>query len=540
MKTNLPVTNIEIPFAKGRYIVSRTDPKGIITYADDTFIEMSGFNRDELLQKNHNIVRHPDMPPQAFEWLWDTIRTGRPWRGTVKNRQKNGNHYWADALVVPVRHNHEITGFLSVRTEPSREQISEADALYKKLNANQTSLPKPSGWSKIAVRTKLNGLVIGLMATQLFGALIDLIGPKVELSAENILLGLQIFGVTAIGITFLLMALQRTVLNRIERITNRLNRIAQGDLTDAIPLGRPDELGELNDSVITMQTHFKAMISEISESAQLMVKNADSLNTEMEATRKVAENQSDAVSSIAAAVEQLVASAHEVAESAEHAAKIVEVSRGLINEASSSMVESQTASQNVVSTVNGASQTMADLFQSIFAIGQISQAIRGIADQTNLLALNAAIEAARAGESGRGFAVVADEVRKLAEKASVQTNEITATVMKIQQVTQIAVTSMESAGTHVTATETAMTQARAGLDSVSEHENEVVAISVHIADGTREQSAAGKEISVKVDGIVAGINHTTDTIIDVGQKAQLMRNTASNLRELISYFRIIK
>ena len=131
-------------------------------------------------------------------------------------------------------------------------------------------------------------------------------------------------------------------------------------------------------------------------------------------------------------------------------------------------------------------------------------------------------------------------MRKLAEKASVQTNEITATVMKIQQVTQIAVTSMESAGTHVTATETAMTQARAGLDSVSEHENEVVAISVHIADGTREQSAAGKEISVKVDGIVAGINHTTDTIIDVGQKAQLMRNTASNLRELISYFRIIK
>ena len=112
MKTNLPVTQTELPFPRGRYIVSRTDLKGIITYANDTFVDISGFTRDELIGKNHNLVRHPDVPPQAFAWLWDTIKEGRPWRGTVKNRAKNGDYYWVDALVVPVRKNSVTVGYM--------------------------------------------------------------------------------------------------------------------------------------------------------------------------------------------------------------------------------------------------------------------------------------------------------------------------------------------------------------------------------------------------------------------------------------------
>jgi aerotaxis receptor len=540
MKTNLPVTKIEVPFPKGRYIVSRTDHKGIITYCNDTFVDMSGFNRDELIGKNHNLVRHPDMPTQAFAWLWDTIKTGRPWRGVVKNRSKNGDYYWVEALVVPVRKNNQITEYMSVRTEPSKEQVAGADALYKKLNAGQVSLPKPSAWSRIPIRAKFNGLVIGLLAVQILGALIHQLGPKLGLSAESVVFSLQLMGASSVAIGLWLMMIQNRVMNTIGRITDRLDHIAQGDLTDPIPIDRLDELGKLNDALITMQTHFKAMMAEIAEAAKQVEENADALSAGMEETSKVTGLQSDAVSRIAAAVEQLVASVHEVADSAEQATKIVAVSRGLLNGASSSMVESQAASQNVVTTVNGASQTMAELFQSIFAIGQISQAIKDIAEQTNLLALNAAIEAARAGESGRGFAVVADEVRKLAEKASIQTGEITSTVEKIQRVTQIAVTSMETAGTHVAATDSAMNQARAGLDSVSKHEEEVVTISSHIADGTREQSAAGNEIAGQVEGIVSGIDQTSSTIAEISLKAGQMRNTASSLRELISFFRFIR
>ena len=135
---------------------------------------------------------------------------------------------------------------------------------------------------------------------------------------------------------------------------------------------------------------------------------------------------------------------------------------------------------------------------------------------------------------------MADEVRKLAEKASTQTNEITSTVEEIQRITQVAVSSMETAGTQVAATDAAMTQARAGLDSVSAHGDTVVTISNQIASGTREQAATGNEIASQVEGIVAGIDQTTAAMAEVGVKASQMRATSSRLRELIGFFKFIR
>ncbi|MEN6629729.1 MAG: methyl-accepting chemotaxis protein [Sulfuricella sp.] len=169
MKINLPVTQIEKPFPKGRLIVSKTDLKGITTYANDLFIELSGFSREELIGKNHNIVRHPDMPPQAFAWLWDTIKKGQPWRGTVKNRCKNGDHYWVDAFVVPVRKNNEIVGYMSVRTEPSREQISGADALYKQLNQTKAPIPAAGFLKNLSIHARL-AMIMAFMALLMLGS----------------------------------------------------------------------------------------------------------------------------------------------------------------------------------------------------------------------------------------------------------------------------------------------------------------------------------------------------------------------------------
>jgi PAS domain S-box-containing protein len=133
---NAYVSQKEVPFPKGGVLISRTDIKGITTYANDTFVELSGYAREELIGKNHNIVRHPDMPPQAFKWLWDTLKDGRAWAGIVKNRCKNGDHYWVSATVAPVYESGAVVGYSSVRRAPTREQVAAAEALYKKLNAS--------------------------------------------------------------------------------------------------------------------------------------------------------------------------------------------------------------------------------------------------------------------------------------------------------------------------------------------------------------------------------------------------------------------
>ena len=186
MKINLPVSQREIPFPAGKILVSKTDLKGTITYASDAFVELSGYTREELIGKNHNLVRHPDMPPQAFAWLWETVKTGHPWRGIVKNRSKNGDHYWVDAFVVPVRQDGATVGYMSVRSVPSRQQVSEAEALYKKLNESKAPI-KAGGefFQRLSVKARLL-LIMAFMALMMAGgAIIGVGGVYVTNNALN-------------------------------------------------------------------------------------------------------------------------------------------------------------------------------------------------------------------------------------------------------------------------------------------------------------------------------------------------------------------
>ncbi len=153
MKINTPVTDKQLHMEDGTILVSKTDRKGIITYCNRNFIEISGFSESELIGKNHNLVRHPDMPPEAFQDLWDTVHAGKPWSGIVKNRCKNGDFYWVYANVSPVRRGGEIVEYISVRSKPSETQIRDAEALYEKLRAGQVSL-KPGRIAAARARLK--------------------------------------------------------------------------------------------------------------------------------------------------------------------------------------------------------------------------------------------------------------------------------------------------------------------------------------------------------------------------------------------------
>ncbi|MDQ7057510.1 MAG: methyl-accepting chemotaxis protein [Ghiorsea sp.] len=151
MRKNLPITNHEVMMKDGQVLISETNLKGIITDVNDEFVEISGFTKAELIGKNHNVVRHPEMPPEAFQDLWDTVRAGKPWTGLVKNRCKDGGFYWVQANVAPIFNDGNITGYVSVRSTPDRQSIEQASALYAKINAGKASLKDESLLQKLNI-----------------------------------------------------------------------------------------------------------------------------------------------------------------------------------------------------------------------------------------------------------------------------------------------------------------------------------------------------------------------------------------------------
>lgn len=145
MKSNLPVTNVETHLPDGEFIYSSTDLRGNIVEANEAFATISNYSREEMIGQPHNMVRHPDMPAEAFADMWRDLKAGRPWRGVVKNRRKDGGFYWVVANASPVREHGQVVGYQSVRVRPSREEIAAAEAAYKRIREGDKSLAIEQG-----------------------------------------------------------------------------------------------------------------------------------------------------------------------------------------------------------------------------------------------------------------------------------------------------------------------------------------------------------------------------------------------------------
>ena len=183
MRINEPVTHNEQVMREDQFLVTKTDLKGIITFVNRDFMDISGFSRDELVGKNHNVVRHPDMPPAAFEDLWKTVKEEQPWVGMVKNRCKNGDYYWVHANVTPILEGGRISGYMSVRNKPSRDKIAAAEKLYAELNAGKTL--KPSLLSRLNIFNKMKIWQKLLFVGFIFFALITSLSTEVYLMTDE-------------------------------------------------------------------------------------------------------------------------------------------------------------------------------------------------------------------------------------------------------------------------------------------------------------------------------------------------------------------
>ena len=422
MRLNLPVTNVEYELDPQQSIVTTTDLHGNITYANPYFIEASGYAQDELIGAPQNILRHPDMPAAAFADLWGSIKAGLPWQGVVKNRRKNGDHYWVLANVTPVVEANKAVGYISVRTKPSRSQIDAAAALYKRDMDEPGSLILRQGR---VFKSRLGRLLTSLMEVSLglrlgltFSLLLGAIGilgwaawspetvVRMGLSAWLAAFAATVF--VAVGAFWFFM--MTDVIVPLRQAVKISQRMASGDLTAEITTQRGDEIGQMIRALRQLNTNLYSIVGDIRINFGTMLSAAQQIasgNTDLSART---DSQAAALEETAASIEQITSAVKQNAEHSTHG-------DGLANNALASAEKGGAIVTKVV-------ETIADISESSRKISDIVGIINGIASQTNLLALNAAVEAARAGEAGRGFAVVATEVRSLAQRSATAATEI--------------------------------------------------------------------------------------------------------------------
>ncbi len=519
MRANLPVSQQEYVIPDGVTLVSTTDLQSHITYCNPAFVAVSGFSREELMGQPHNIVRHPDMPPEAFRDMWETLRSGQPWSAPVKNRRKNGDHYWVMANATPVVQNGRTVGYMSVRTKPTREQVQAAEALYARLRAerdqgqDRLSLRRGqvvqkglSGLLRRALRPSLGRAIGGVcVALAVAGVLVGEIGARLGLVA-HLVMALPLLALALLAA----WALRRQTVQPLAQAVRFANTMAAGDLTSRLALRGPAEFGDLAVALNQLNVNLQAVVADVRheiEGVQVASHQISSGNHDLSSRT---EAQAGNLQQTAASMEQMNSTVAQSASTAQEAAQLAQRAAAVAREGNSAMSQVVT--------------TMAEISRGSARIGEIIQVIDGISFQTNILALNAAVEAARAGEQGRGFAVVAGEVRHLAQRTLDAAKEIKALI-------EDSADQVRRGSELVHGTGQTMTQVVGAVEQVN-------ALIGDITHATREQSSGIAQINQAVGQLDSVTQQNAAMVEQLAAAASSLQSQAEVMHQAVQVFRL--
>jgi aerotaxis receptor len=516
MKNNpsITVTQREYHFSDSVTLMSTTDTQSHITYANSAFIEVSGFSREELLGQPHNAVRHPDMPAQAFADMWATLKAGQSWTALVKNRRKNGDHYWVRANATPVQRGGVVTGYMSVRTKPEAHEVSAAENLYKRFREGRArGLAFHKG---IIVRMGLMGWtsLFQVMPVRwrirLAATLITAIPGVATLAigVSGIPLAVVAAGLLA-GALLGTMLLERQLASPLAAILEQAQRVASGQPGRSISLNRVDEIGMLLRAINQSGLNLQALVNDVGARALSVSMTSAEIAQGNQDLSSRTEEQASSLEETAASMEELTSAVKQNADNARQS-----------NQLSVSACDVAVRGSGVVSRVVG---TMGAINTSSRKIGDIIGVIDGIAFQTNILALNAAVEGARAGEQGRGFAVVAAEVRNLAQRSAAAAKEIKVLI-------DDSVSRVEEGSKQV---------AEAGrvMDEIVDSVKHVTDIMAEITAASQEQSSGIEQVNQAITQMDQVTQQNAALVEEAAAAAQSMQEQAAELLHGVSVFK---
>tara|TARA_R110002153_G_scaffold17835_2_gene62133 strand:- start:3137 stop:4684 length:1548 start_codon:yes stop_codon:yes gene_type:complete len=504
-------------FPTSETLLSTTDLNSHIKYANSSFCDISGFTLDEMVGNPHNMVRHSDMPKAAFADLWSFIQRGQSWMGPVKNECKNGDYYWVNAFVTPIKNGlGQVYEYQSVRTVLDRDVIARADKIYPQLRQDKTPNALRFHTDKTLWTLSLLALMTLLSAVSVFLANDTLF----------ILLPTFLLSLFATSIHFFWR-------KQYKEVVAEANGVFDNKLMSYLYSGNSDDIGAISLALKMRKAELNAVVGRVSDDSKAITEKAKDSSLRGNKVATILSAQKSETEQVAAAINQMAVTVQEITQVVASASEASQ--QGLTMAKGGQTVVSETVNsiQELSTQLTEVDTAITRLIEGTKSIDKALSEISSIADQTNLLALNAAIEAARAGDQGRGFAVVAGEVRELAMRSQQSTDEISVMLGQLRSESDGAILSMAK-GTQLSLNCVQLSEKTGlALTEITKEVSSIADVTLHIASAVEEQSVMAEQVN---QNILAIRNMSSESETHGLEAANLSESLLEHLAQQQSLF----
>lgn len=472
-------------FTKDEILLSTTDLDSNIKYANKNFCNIAGYSLEELQGKPHNMVRHPDMPKAAFKDLWQYAQSGQSWMGPVKNKCKNGDYYWVNAFITPIKNNQgKVIEYQSVRTLPDREVIVRAEQVYKKIKEGKLPLQL-----KFSIDLTL-WFQLFFICSFVFSVLVG------TLSGLSLLFTLPMIITSALfNIIYFNWRL------KFKKLINEAKSVFDNPLMSFIYSGNNNAISAITLALKMREAELKAVVGRVCDISENITETAKKSSECGISVSTILSRQNNETEQVATAMNEMSATVQDLAQVVDNASQASKKGLEISNQGQRLVLETIDANNDLSEQLSEVEQAIIRLVNGSKSIETVLNEISSIADQTNLLALNAAIEAARAGEQGRGFAVVADEVRALAMRTQQSTTVINKLLAQLQSESNFANTAMEKGSELSDNCVRLSGETGESLTQIIYEVSELANLNIQISTAIEEQSLVSEEINRNIVAI---------------------------------------